>query len=204
MPLRRGSYWFSGAPKKSAREVKVVVERAPSGKMAPRTIFAHEKGVKIDLKRLKSRHIQLAFHIPTEYFKELVKKGQFKYKDAGEAIARLRTQIFEIVPSHGDPNLETHGSVMTPISAFENGQGQCFDKASIIVGIARANGFKARILGGISARKDIGWFGHKEHYWAEIYDGTQWQGIDTVSPNIIFDKKKINWKKVEVHEEHKL
>ncbi|AJF60547.1 MAG: hypothetical protein QT03_C0001G1061 [archaeon GW2011_AR10] len=194
MPIKR-KFWFIGGPERGKLNVRVLI----SGKRE--VVFAYKKS-----KRETTNNLIPGVYIPTRQVELLVRLGKLKYESPIELIDDLRSRIFKLVPTHGPPiekkDVGEGYSTYRPVKALQNKTGECFDKAAIIVAIARANGFKARIVGGSNARR--GPMKLKAHYWAEVFNGGAWEMIDTVRPNIIFDKKKINWKKVRAQEEFSL
>lgn len=200
--------WFSGAPDFLKRNVSLMLV---DGKIVA---FAVKHG-----KKKKIRNIAPGYIIPTDYFKALVKNGRFRYGSARTFIDDMRLRIFEIVPKHTDYRvLDKRGVALSPITAFEEGKGECFQKASLIAAIAEANGFKARIVGGekvlrftlkealanliygsVEERKAV-LFGGK-HYWTEIWNGFMWEAIDTIKQQKVFNKKGIRWKNVKTQDE---
>lgn len=130
------------------------------------------------------------------------------YDSAEDFIRRIPDLIFEIVPCHCTliwdcavisesekvidlmvekgliKRVSFRNTIMhySPLIAYFVAQGLCFEKASLIVAIARANNIPARIKG------DLKFYGKRKplsktcHFWAEIYNKRmeKWHRIETV------------------------
>ena len=139
MPIKR-KFWFIGGPERGKLNVRVLI----SGKRE--VVFAYKKS-----KRETTNNLIPGVYIPTRQVELLVRLGKLKYESPIELIDDLRSRIFKLVPTHGPPiekkDVGEGYSTYRPVKALQNKTGECFDKAAIIVAIARANGFKARIVG---------------------------------------------------------
>ncbi len=140
--------------------------------------------------RMEGPGSALLLYIPTEFFRNNINKpdfirkyGDLRFKSVAEAARVLPEKIFKLIPKEltqkeRDSMVLEHGSEI-PLAALEKRKGSCWERASIMCAILRANGFAARIVGFYGLKPRL--IGREyTHYWVEVYDPKRgWVAVPT-------------------------
>jgi hypothetical protein len=119
--------------------------------------------------------LQPSLHIPADSprFKALAKRLVAKSKTIGEAADAIHNYVHaRMRPNAGMGVLRNANQVL------DSQEGVCRDYAILTATLFRAAGIPARLAGGMIYADDAFFY----HAWTEIWDGSQWVGVDTTLP----------------------
>jgi len=119
--------------------------------------------------------VKPSLHIPADSprFQALAKRLVGNSKNLGEAA----DAIHNFVHARMRPNAGM-GVLRNANQVLDSKEGVCRDYAILTATLFRAAGIPARLAGGMIYAEDAFFY----HAWAEIWDGSQWVGVDTTLP----------------------